>query len=724
MSTTFSKTIRHKSPLLVALLACGSFTSIAQQQQFTMEEAVLGLRTNLAPDNIKQFNWIPNSNNFTQVVGSKDQSFLVNQSATNAKKVDTLISLNTLNQVLFQKDSLKAMPAHSWSNNNLVVMLPNNYYILERNNTIWSKKATQTLPKGAANIQHDKNYQQYAFTIDNNLYLLDAYGKVHQITNATDLNIISGQSVHRNEFGINGGIFISPKGNQIAFYTMDQTMVADYPIVNWSKTPAVVENIKYPMAGRTSHQVKLGVYNIQSQKTTYLNIAGPKDQYLTSVTWSPDEKYIYVGVLSRNQKHLALNQYNANTGQFVKTLFEEKSDTYVEPQHPLYFINNNEFVWWSQRDGYMHLYRYNTDGKLLNQITKGDWLVNGIYKIDASNKNIYFSATKADAREKHTYVVNYTNGKITALDQEAGMHTAVFNDQNYFVDIFQNAENPRTINIKNASGKQVRPLLKAENKLAKYDQANVEMVTLQAEDGTPLYGKLITPADMDPNKKYPVIVYLYNGPHLQLITNGYPATGNLWYDYLAQNGYVVFTMDGRGSSNRGHKFESATYEQLGQVEMKDQLVGVDYLKTLPFVDASRMGVHGWSYGGFMTTSLMTQYPEVFKVGVAGGPVIDWNMYEIMYTERYMNHPEQNPEGYKQTNLLDKSDKLQGKLLMIHGADDDVVIWQHSLNFIENSVKAGKQVDYYVYPGHKHNVLGKDRVHLMQKITDYFDANLK
>ncbi|MET3877553.1 dipeptidyl aminopeptidase/acylaminoacyl peptidase [Chitinophaga sp. OAE865] len=229
---------------------------------------------------------------------------------------------------------------------------------------------------------------------------------------------------------------------------------------------------------------------------------------------------------------------------------------------------------------------------------------------------------------------------------------------------------------------------------------------------------------MIPTKTYPVIVYLYNGPNVQLIRNTYPYSGNLWYEYMAQHGYVIFTMDGRGSDNRGKAFEQATFRQLGTVEMNDQLQGVAYLKSLPYINQQKMGVHGWSFGGFMTTSLMLRHPGVFQAAVAGGPVIDWSMYEVMYTERYMDTPQENPEGYANSNLLTQTKHLQGKLMLIHGTNDDVVVWQHSLKFLKACVDNEVQVDYFVYPGHLHNVLGKDRVHLMQKITDYFDANLK
>lgn len=711
----------------IVLAALASFQSMAQAKKFTMEEAVLGLRGGaLMPDNLKQPQWRSKTVHYTQVAGNNSSIALI-QNAPADKQTDTLIYLSQLNTLLFQKDSLKFFPSYQWNTDDqMVVAYKDQRYILEQQSRqAWKIVQQYTLPSNAANVTWDRACKQLAYTIDNNLLLTDAFGKTHTVAQSTAPHVIYGQSVHRNEFGIHNGIFFSPGNNFIAFYRMDESMVADYPVINWSTTPAAAKNIKYPMAGKTSHQVSIGVYNILSGNTVYLQMEGPRDQYLTNVSWSPDEKDIYVGVLNRAQNHLKWNQYDARTGAFVKTLFEEKSSKYVEPQHPLFFISSEEFVWLSQRDGYMHIYRYNRNGRLLNQVTKGPWLVNHIAGIRKNEKELIITATKDDARERHIYAVNWTNGSIRKIDNNPGIHTPLVHSRGeYILNAYQNSTTPRSIELLSTQKGHVKTLLIAEDKLKGYATAQVENVTLTADDGTLLYGKLMKPHDFDPGKKYPVIVYLYNGPHLQLITNSYPASGNLWYDYMTQNGYIIFSMDGRGSSNRGFEFESATHKQLGQVEMKDQLAGVAYLKSLSYVDADRLGVHGWSFGGFMTTSLMTRYPEVFKAGVAGGPVIDWSMYEIMYTERYMSNPGENPKGFELTELSSKVDKLKGHLLLIHGTDDDVVVWQHSLKFIDQSVKKGIQADYFVYPGHQHNVLGKDRVHLMQKITDYFDLHLK
>lgn len=694
----------------------------AQTQKFTMAEAVNGLRSNLAVKNISQFSWSGDGKSYIHAVKG---AYLITDLKTN--KQDTLVSLTQLNRNLADS-KLKAVPQIKFlSNSKGYFNTDGKMTWIEKSGSDWKVKSQITMDQNASDLKVFRDNQTFAFTVKNNLFV-NKNGKTIAVTNDTDENILNGASnVHRNEFGIDTGIFPAPNSESVAFYRMDQTMVADYPIIDWSVTPAVNHNIKYPMAGQTSHQVTLGVFNIKNQSTTFLKIEGEKDQYLTAVTWSPDSKYIFVGVLNRGQNHLTMNQYDAATGNFVKTLFEETSDKYVEPQHPLTFFpnSNTDFIWQSQRTGYNHLFHYSLEKGLVAQITKGEWLVTDILGFNEKKKEIYFASTKETPLEKHLYRINWTNFKMQRLDNADGVHTGILSsDGNHLYDIYSNANAPRVANIINTSNLKSNTILTAENPLKNYQRPEIKNVELKADDGTPLFGKIILPTNFDASKKYPVIVYLYNGPHLQLITNSFPASGNLWYEYMAQSGYIIFTMDGRGSANRGLKFEQAVFRNLGTTEMNDQMKGVDYLKSLPYVDSERMGIHGWSFGGFMTTSFMLRHPEVFKVGVAGGPVIDWSMYEIMYGERYMDTPQENPQGYAKANLLDKVQNLKGKLLMIHGAQDDVVVWQHSVKFIKSAVDNGVQVDYFVYPGHPHNVIGKDRVHLMQKVTDYFDLYLK
>lgn len=709
------------------LLAAGivSLQLHAQKKQFTIAEATNGMATTLAPKSIKQPSWQPGTDRFWQVTKTgKEESFGFTNYATGSSEIP--LTLQQLNEAT--KSDLKSLPSIHWLDKEYV------YYtngqeiekgILTANGFYWTPWFK--MPKDADNLTVDKS-RKLAFTVNNNLWLLLEDKTLVQVTHDADINIVNGEAVHRNEFGIDKGIFFSPKGNYLAYYRMDQTMVNDYPIINWDTIPANPHIIKYPMAGGTSHQVTLCIYNPATGKTVTMNTGEPKDHYLTCVTWSPDEKYMYIAILNRDQNHLLLNQYDAETGKQIKTLFEEKDPKYVQPLHSLTFLpgSNDKFIWWSQRDGYMHLYLYNTNGKLIKQLTKGNWVVNELIGFNEREHQVIYTSSEVSLLEKHAYSVNWNNGHTERIDKGEGMHTITASeDGKYIYDVYAAAHTPRNSVIRSTDGSYTKVLVNAPDPLADYDRPQIREIKLKAADGrTTLYGKLILPTHFDSTKKYPTIVYLYNGPNVQLIHNSFPESGSLWYEYMAQHGYIVFTMDGRGSSNRGLAFEQVTFRHLGDVEIKDQLKGVDFLKSLPYVDANRMGLHGWSFGGFMTTSIMLKHPDIFKCAVAGGPVMDWKMYEVMYTERYMDTPKDNPDGYENANLLDKVKNLKGKLLLIHGTDDNTVVWQHSIDFLKKCVDEGVQLDYFVYPGHEHNVRGKDRVHLMQKITDYFDEYLK
>jgi dipeptidyl-peptidase-4 len=489
------------------------------------------------------------------------------------------------------------------------------------------------------------------------------------------------------------------------------------------------------MAGGKSHYVTLHVYDVKSNRSLQIKTEGPADQYLTNVAWSPDEKKIYIAIVNRAQNHCWLNEYDASNGSFVKTLFEEQDDKYIEPLTPMQFVKNNpkQFVWLSRRDGYRHFYLYNSDGSLVKQLTKGKWEIKEplgadgkkmLAAFDEKGENLMFHANEQSPINQDFYSVNLKSGKMTRLTKGDGFHTVVLSDKgNYALDNFSSCFIPREYSVINTSTGKSVTFYKAENPIKEYKLGRWNLLTIKNNEGIDLYCRIFRPADFDSLKKYPVVVYLYNGPHSQLVTNTWLAGGELWYQYMAEKGFIVFTLDGRGTSNRGKDFEQAIFRQLGTKEMEDQLRGVEYLKSLPYVDANRLGVHGWSYGGFMTTSLMTRNPGVFKVAACGGPVIDWRYYEVMYGERYMDTPQENKEGYEKNSLLNYVDQLKGKLLMIHGAQDHTVVWQHSIMYQKKAVEKGVQLDYYVYPGHEHNVLGKDRAHLMEKVCNYFIDNL-
>lgn len=639
-----------------------------------------------------------------------------------------LFDLTWLNTLMSQygQDEFKRLPKFKWQSEDFIVInARQSIYCVNIDQE--SLKIIEK-PLGAANVDWNKNYTSVAYTKSNGLYVKDEAGKEHVIEKSDDKNIVFGTTVHRNEFGIYKGTFWSPNGNSLAFYRKDESMVSDYPLVNIDERVAKLNNIKYPMAGMDSHHVTIGVYNVVSQKTVYLKTGEPKDRYFTNVCWTPDEKYILIAELNRGQNHMSLNKYDAASGKLVKTLFEEKDEKWVEPQHEAMFIPGSPklFIWQSVKSGYNHLFLYDIEGNFKKQLTKGEWEVIDVIGFDKKAKNIFVQTTKDGVLESHAYKVSLSSGKLTKITQDAGVHhVKISKDGKYALTSFSSLKVPSKTNLLTTQGKLVKTINKNENPYKDIKVGEVKLVNLKTKDGSfDLHGRIVLPPNFDEKKKYPVIVYVYGGPHSQMVQNRWLGGARGWQLYMAQKGYIAFTLDNRGTQHRGKDFEQAIHRQLGVLEVEDQMQGIEYLKSLPYVDADRIGVHGWSYGGFMTISMMTKHADVFKVGVAGGPVIDWSYYEIMYGERYMDMPQENPEGYANANLRKDVEKLDGRLLLIHGAIDPVVVWQHSLSYVRECVKKGVQLDYFAYPRHEHNVRGGDRVHLMEKVTRYFDDFLK
>lgn len=713
---------KHVIVFLVIFLGIGGLAH-AQSKELTLQEAVLGQWRQFYPKHLSNLQWRPETD---QIIYRSEEANKVMQQGIKDKEASLLFDLQALNQAT--EEEMNYIPAISWESKDVFrVNYQGKMMTLSINGNALKVTSRLAPPAGVENIEPHPASQQVAYTKDNNAYLQTKEGKEVAVTSYEDPNIVSGQAIARHEFGISKGLFWSPSGSHLAFYQKDETEVSDYPLLDISSTPGKLRTIKYPMAGQGSESAKVGIYEVKTGKTIYLQVTGPKDQYLTNLGWGPKDQYVYIAVVNRDQNHLWLNQYNAQTGAFVKTLFEEENERYVEPEHAVWFLPNkeDEFLWWSERDGFMHLYRYNTAGKLLGQVTKGEWVTLSILGLDDSRKNLLVEGTDALGLNTAVYCAPLEGNKPSKrMTTQEGVHSFQLSSSGkYLLDVYSTINDPYVAQIITPKGKVVQELYKAEDPYKDYALARAELHTIQAEDGTLLNTRLIKPADFDPNKKYPVLVYVYGGPHAQMIRNSWLADASLWMYQMANRGYLVFTVDNRGSANRGFAFESVIHRNLGKAEMADQLQGVEYLKTLPYADTDKMAVHGWSFGGYMTTSLMLKYPDVFKVGVAGGPVTDWSYYEVMYGERYMDRPEENPEGYRNTQLKNFAGDLKGDLLLIHGTIDDVVVMQHNLSLVEAFVKKGILMDFFPYPMHPHNVRGMDRVHLMNKVLTYIEDKL-
>ena len=718
--------------LLISLtVACNA---MAQLKQFTLEDLNYGGNNyyNMSPKN-QYYTWWGDELVRTDV----EKCFVVDKK-TGKEKV--MFSLDEVNSWIDANDSVYVRHLYNATfpySGKTLVMLGNRYETIlvdwKAKKQVWSSgeigsEAAEWCPQSKAT----------AYVKDWQLYVGDADGVQHKITSDGSSDIVYGKSVHRDEFGIYKGTFWSPDGQKLAFYRMDQSMVTDYPQVNTSTRIATLEADKYPMAGEAMHKVTVGVYDMKTDKTIYLKAGDPTDRYFTNVSWSPDSRTIYIQELNRDQNDMQLVSYDAVSGNRLKVLYTEQHDKYVEPQHPITFLpwDSSKFIFQSQKDGYNHLYIFDKDGNQLKQLTQGKWVVLDILGFNAAKKQVIIRSTECNPLQNNLFAVDVKTGKRTLLDNGRGCHANVWQADGgcssalsasgtFIYDSYTEPDVPRNIDVIDIAKVSRRQLFSAENPWKGYDVPEYSCGTIKAADGsTDLYYRMVKPTNFDPQKKYPTVIYVYGGPHARNVEARWNWYSRGWETYMAQKGYLLFILDNRGSKDRGRDFEQATFRHLGQEEMKDQVKGAEFLKSLPYVDADRIGVHGWSFGGFMTISLMVNYPDIFKVGVAGGPVIDWSLYEVMYGERYMDTPQDNPEGYEQTNLIRKAKDLKGKLQIIQGMNDATVVPQHCLQFIHECNIVGTQPDFYVYPGEPHNMRGHQSTHLHERITQYFEDYLK
>lgn len=710
--------------LLTGMLAMTS-VAMAQQHQrpMTLAEYTGGTASYISPKGIKHLAWLGN-----EYILERDNKLLIN-SLKGEERV--LLSLEDLRGALNAPELLH-IPSFRVVSNELGQLLRfswkgKDFYINPLNKQVRFSFGIQGSVEAKA---YNPNLTHVAIVRNDNIEIHPTRTReaVQTITSDGSKQIVYGQSVHQNEFGIDGGLFWSPDGKKLAFYRMDQSMVTPSPILHVNARHPYAETQYYPMAGTPSHQVTVGVFDLETRETIYLQTGEPADKYLTNITWSPDSKEIFIAEVNRAQTDCELNAYDPNTGAKRRTLFTEHNDKYIEPQHPLTFLpsSNKEFIWQSRRDGWLHLYLYNTEGHLIRQITKGSREVTELLGFADGGKSVIYQVTEQDALERHYYRQGLSSSKPIRITQTPGWHRAQLSaDGSALLVRYSSTTEANTIELRQTqSGKVSKVLHRAENPDKDYLQPEITLGKLTSADGkTSLNYRLIKPYNFDKTKKYPAIIYVYNGPHAQLVENSHRSGARGWELNMANEGYILLTVDGRGSANRGADFEQVIHRQLGKHEMADQLQGVELLRSLGYVDMDRLGVYGWSYGGFMTTNLMLTYPKIFKVGVAGGPVMDWSRYEVMYGERYMDTPQENETGYQANNLLLRAGELKGRLLLIHGTIDPVVIWQHSLLFVKSAVSAGSHPDYMVYPEHPHNVLGQDRLHLNETITRYFKDHL-
>lgn len=571
------------------------------------------------------------------------------------------------------------------------------------------------------------NRQWIAYTRDNDLYAyeLDQRREI-RLTYREHDRILNGKLtwVYWEELFNRRGYRAfewSPDNDSIAYWQFDETGVSTYPLIDFSPVAPVVDTRIFPKAGAKNPSVRVGVARLSTRHTTWIDLGYPYE-YIARMNWSPDGDLIAIQALNRDQNRLVLLAANPWDGG-SRVLLEERDPHWIDVEDgPHWLKESSDFLWLSERDGYRHIYRISRNGKQITPVTHGSWEVTSIRRIDESRRQVYFEATKQSPLERHLYSVSPRGGAVRQITREHGTHsTTISNDGQWVYDRYADTDTPRIRRMLNHKGDETRVF--QQTRLEQYRPYRIhtpELLTFEKE-GRRYYGRLFYPIHFDPSQKYPVIVNVYGGPGAQVVTNRFSVG---FEQVLAENGFLVFSMDNRGSANRGHAWETPVYRQLGKLEVADQVLGVELLKTRPYVDGGRIGIWGWSYGGYMACCALLMAPEVFHAGAAVAPVTNWNLYDTFYTERYMDQPDDNPDGYKNSSPVHLAGRLQGSLLLIHGVSDDNVHVQHTYQMIDALIAQNKDYRWYAYPQKDHGIWGNEhRVHLFTRILNFFKDQL-
>ncbi len=567
-----------------------------------------------------------------------------------------------------------------------------------------------------------------SFVRDYNLWVVEvAGGRQRQLTRDGREELIEGQLdwVYPEELEIRTAYWWAPDSSRLAFLEMDERPVTRYPLVNFLSYTAGVNFMRYPKAGDPNPIVRVGVVPVAGGKIAWMNTGAATDMYIPRVAWLPDSRRLAIQRLNRAQTRLELAFADALSGQAKPVLTEE--DKYWINLHgdPKFLDDGRRFLWTSERDGFPHLYLYDVVGTMVKQLTRGAWEAD-LLGVDEKQGVVYFVSTEKSPIERHLYRVPLAGGEPARLTRQGGNHSINLSpNAAWYVDTYSNALTPPRQDVYRADG--TRAAILNENKvteLAEYALSPVEFLTVRGATGERLHAFMIKPPDFAPSRRYPVLVYIYGGPHSQIVRDTWGDRRSLWHQMMAQKGYIIFGLDNRGMAARGHAFESPIYHHMGREELADQLAGVEYLKSLPYVDGSRIGIYGGSYGGYMTLNALFRAPDVFKAGVALAPVTDWRQYDTIYTERYMGLPQDNAEGYKESSPVTHAGNLRGKLLLAHGTGDDNVHFANTVELSEEFVKAGRYADLLIYPARGHGISDPPAaLHLYRRITQFFLDNL-
>ena len=724
---------RYSFVLLFALMFFVSESSIAQQKKTVSLEDVFKSNT-FSQKSVYGINWMKDGQYYSSLqrglTGPKVVKINVATGEEEAVLIDGAALGINFSSYSFNPDESKALIAsevesiYRRSSKGI-------FHVVDLN----SGSAQKLMDGGKimyATLSPDND--KVAFVKDNNLFVVElASNVVNQITQDGKWNhIINGAAdwVYEEEFSMSKAFEWSPDGKKIAFIRFDETEVPEFNMQTWGKLYPEDYRFKYPKAGEKNAEVSIHIYHLDSKETIHVNAGEEKDIYLPRIYWTNDSNALAFIRLNRLQNQLDLFYADAKDGS-SRLILQEKAETYVDLNYndDLRFLEGNKgFIRTSEQDGFKHIYHHDNQGKLIRQITSGNWEVSRLVGIDEKNKKVYYISTEASPLERNLYVINMDGkGKKVLTPEKGSTSVNMSKDFKYYIANYSNAQTPLKVTLNEASGKLVKVLednSELKSRLEDFQLSAKEFFRFNTIDGTSLNGYMIKPADFDESKKYPVLMYVYGGPGSQNVTNSWGGTRDFWHHHLAAEGYIVVCVDNRGTGARGRDFKHMTYANLGKLETEDQIAGAQFLAGMPFVDASRIGIWGWSYGGYMSSLALLMGNDVFKTAIAVAPVTTWRYYDTIYTERYLQTPQLNAAGYDDYSPITHVNKLKGNYLLIHGTGDDNVHYQNAVDMVDALIKADKHFDVMFYPNRNHGISGGNTSwHLYSLMTDWIKKKL-
>lgn len=721
---------------LLFLLLISSFSYLkSQNKELTLED--IWLKNKFIQRGVYGLSSMSDGLNYTTLEANEQAIEIVKYEYKTGKKVSTILSTNELNNTItdietyqFSADEKKILiatesePLYRHSSKE-------HYYVWDLT-TKKLLKVTNGDKQMYATFSPDGN--NVAFVRNNNLFVknLTTNTETAITTDGKLNNIINGATdwVYEEEFAFSQAYFWSPDGNYIAFYKFDESKVKEFEMNEYNAAlyPSVYK-FKYPKAGEENSNVSIHIYNIKTQQTLKVAETGINNiEYIPRIKWTADASTLSIIQMNRLQNNLDILLADATNGK-TKNILNEKSDTYIDINDDLTFLNDKKsFIWSSDKDGYQHLYLYDLQGKQIKQITKGNWDVTEYKGFDEASKTIFYISTESSATERDLYSIKIDGTSKKKLATQKGTNSADFSTSyKYYINTHSDANQPSLITLHEATGKQIR-ILEDNSDLKKitadYQLSKKEFFSFKTSENVELNGWMMKPLNFDANKKHPVFMTFYGGPGHNEVNNAWTGAAYLWHNYLCTKGYIVVCVDNRGTEGRGRDFKKCTYKQLGKLEIIDQIETAKYLATLSFVDKARIGVQGWSFGGYLTSLCMTKGADYFKMGIAVAPVTNWRFYDNIYTERFLATPQENPKGYDENSPINFTDKLKGKYLLIHGSSDDNVHLQNSMEMSRALIKSNKQFEQFIYPDKNHSIKGGNtRFHLYTKMTNFILENL-